>query len=81
MKALLIQQGFLNSLKGKEALQAKLSYEDKEDLLDQTWSTILLLLLDEVLWEFVVEASAAVLLLKLENLYMTKSLISPLYLK
>ncbi|KAF7841267.1 Retrovirus-related Pol polyprotein from transposon TNT 1-94 [Senna tora] len=81
MRALLVQQGLLKALEGKEALPTELSNQEKDDLLERALSTILLSLADDVLREVVDEKSAAGLWLKLETLYMTKSLTNRLYLK
>ena len=51
MRALLVQQGLWKALKGNNALPATLSDEEKEDLLEQAHSAILLSLGDEVLRE------------------------------
>ena len=50
-------------------------------MLERAYSTILLALLDEVLQEVAKEKSVAALWLKLESLYMKKSLTNRLYLK
>ncbi|KAF7833259.1 Retrovirus-related Pol polyprotein from transposon TNT 1-94 [Senna tora] len=79
--SLLVKQGLLKALKGKEALLTELSNQEKDDLLELALSTILLSLADDVLREVADEKSAAGLWLKLETLYMTKSLTNRLYLK
>ncbi|KAF7811757.1 Retrovirus-related Pol polyprotein from transposon TNT 1-94 [Senna tora] len=81
MRALLVQQGLLKALEGKEALSTELSNQEKDDLLERALSTILLSLADDVLREVADEKSAAGLWLKLGTLYMTKSLTNQLYLK
>ena len=81
MRALLVQQGLWKALKGKDALPAMLSDEEKEDLLVQAHSAIQLTLADEVLREIVDEDTAVGLWLKLESRYMTKSLTNRLYMK
>ncbi|KAF7834702.1 Retrovirus-related Pol polyprotein from transposon TNT 1-94 [Senna tora] len=81
MRALLVQQGLLKALEGKEALPTELSNQEKDDLLERALSTILLSLADDVLREVADEKSAAGLWLKLETLYMTKSFTNRLYLK
>ena len=81
MHALLVQQGLWKALKGKDALPATLSDEEKEDLLERAHSAILLSLGDEVLREIVNEETAAGLWLKLVSRYMTKSLTNRLYMK
>uniref|UniRef100_A0A2N9JAK8 Uncharacterized protein n=1 Tax=Fagus sylvatica TaxID=28930 RepID=A0A2N9JAK8_FAGSY len=72
MRVLLVQQGLLRALKGKDSLLAQLSEEEKEDLLERAHSAIQLSLADEVLSEVVEEKIAARLWLKLESRYMTK---------
>ena len=67
MRALLVQQGLWKALKGKDALPAMLSDEEKEDLLVQAHSAIQLSLADEVLREIVDEDTAARLWFKLES--------------
>ena len=69
------------ALKGKDALPAMLSDEEKEDLLVQAHSAIQLSLADEVLREIVDEDTAARLWFKLESWYMTNSLTNRLYMK
>ncbi|KAL4627753.1 hypothetical protein ACB092_05G188600 [Castanea dentata] len=67
MRVLLVQQGFWKALKGKDALPAMLSDEEKEDLLEPAHSAIRLSLANEVLREIVDEDTAARLWLKLES--------------
>lgn len=76
-----VQQGLLKALNGKQALPESMSDEDKDDLLERAHSAIQLSLSDEVLREVAEETSAASLWLRLESLYMTKSLTNRLYLK
>ena len=59
MHALLVQQGLWKALKGKDALPATLSDEEKEDLLEWAHSAIQLSLVDEVLREIVDEDTVA----------------------
>ena len=58
-----------------------MSEDEKEELKMKKYSVIQLCLVDEVLREVVNEDTAASLWLKLESLYMTKSLTNKLYLK
>jgi hypothetical protein len=81
MKALLVQQGLSKVLKGKDALPESLTEDEKEEILKRAHSAIQLCLRNEVLREVVKEDTAANLWLKLESLYMTKSLTNRLYLK
>ena len=59
MHALLVQQGLWKALKGKDALPATLSDEEKEDLLEWAHSAIQLSLVDEVPREIVDEDTVA----------------------
>jgi len=81
MKALLVQQGLSKALKGKDALPESLTEDEKENILEKVHSAIHLCLNNEVLHEVVEEDIVANLWLKLESLYMTKSLTNRLYLK
>ncbi|KAL6142154.1 hypothetical protein ACLB2K_060437 [Fragaria x ananassa] len=58
MQALLVQQGLLKALKGASALPTTLSDEEKEDMLEQAHSEILLCLSNEVLREVADETTA-----------------------
>ncbi|XP_073138900.1 uncharacterized protein [Henckelia pumila] len=55
--------------------------KNKDELLEKAHSAIILFLGDRPLWEVAREESAAAVWLKLENLYMTKSLANRLYMK
>jgi hypothetical protein len=81
MKALLVQQGLFKALKGKDALPESLTEDEKEEILEKAHSVIQLCLNNEVLREVVEEDTTTNLWLKLESLYMTKSLTNRLYLK
>lgn len=81
MHALLIQQGLLKALKGKEGLPQTMTDDEKEEILAKAHSAIQLSLSDEVLREVAYKTSPASLWLKLESLYMTKSLTNRLYMK
>ncbi|KAM0985898.1 hypothetical protein ACFX2C_013128 [Malus domestica] len=81
MHALLVQQGLLKTLKGVKALPDSWTDEEKEDVMEQALGAILLTLLNEVLREVGSIKSAPELWIKLESLYMTKSLAKRLYLK
>ena len=80
MCVLLVQQGLSKALKGRGALPTMMSDEENDELVDKTHSPILLCLGDEVLYEIVEDDTIAKLWLKLESLYMTKSLTNHLYL-
>ena len=81
MRALLVQQGLLKVLSGKDKLSESMSEDEKEGLEMKAYSAIQLCLPDEVLWEVADEDTATSLWLKLESLYMTKFLTNKLYLK
>ena len=49
MRAMLVQQGLLKALSGKEKLPSTLSDEQKDEMLEKAHSAILLALGDEVL--------------------------------
>ena len=72
MKALLVHQGLYEALLGER---------DKKEVLDKAHSAIILNLGDKVLRKVARETTAAGVWLKLEGLYMTKSLVNRLYLK
>ena len=78
--ALLVQQGLLKVLSGKDKLPEFMSDDVKEELEMKGHSAIQLCLDDEVLQE-VADEDIAAGLLKLESLYMTKFLTNKLYLK
>ncbi|KAJ9563977.1 LOW QUALITY PROTEIN: hypothetical protein OSB04_009137 [Centaurea solstitialis] len=79
MRALLKQQGIWTPLSGERPDEMTESEFAKQD--EKAHSTILLSLADEVIYEVADEESAASLWLKLESLYMTKSLTNKLLLK
>nr|CAN60557.1 hypothetical protein VITISV_035871 [Vitis vinifera] len=81
MKALLVQQGLQDALKGEKDIPKTLSEKEKNDILEKAQSAIILSLGDKALREVSKETSAAAIWLKLEKLYMTKSLANRLYLK
>nr|CAD1818064.1 unnamed protein product [Ananas comosus var. bracteatus] len=81
MRAVLTQQGLQKALLGKEKMPDSLTAEQKEEIDDKALTAIQLCLSDEVLREVLDEKTAAGLWLKLESLYMTKSLTNKLYLK
>ena len=79
MRPLLKQQGIRIPLTGVKLNSMDDSEFTKQD--EKVHSTILLSLSDEVLYEVANEEKAAGLWLKLESLYMTKSLTNKLLLK
>ena len=62
-------------------MPATLFEEEKQEIDEKALAAIQLCLLNEVLWKVIHEKSAAALWLKLESLYITKSLTSKLHLK
>ena len=81
VKALLAQHGLHKILQGKLAKPVGMSDEDCEELDLKTTSTIQLCLADDVIYNVIDEEMATGLWLRLETLYMTKSLSNQLYLK
>lgn len=79
MRAILIQQGLDQALKGEQAMER----DSKEMVqnLAKVQSAIILCLGDKPLREVSKEDSAAAMWTKLESLYMTKSLANRLYMK
>nr|GEU60888.1 zinc finger, CCHC-type [Tanacetum cinerariifolium] len=78
MRALLIQHGYEESL---EVLPADMEGQTKAELNKKAHSVVILCLGSKVLREVIEETTAARVWLKLETLYMTKSLANKLYLK
>ena len=74
MRALLVQQGLFKMLNGVKALPNFGTDVEKEDVMEQALGGILLTLSNEVLREVGSIKPAPELWLKLESLYMTKSL-------
>lgn len=81
MRAMLIQQGLGDALKGENALSSKLSDVQKLEILEKAHSAIILCLTVKVLREVSRETTAAGVWAKLEQLYMTKSFTNRLYMK
>lgn len=81
MKALLIQQGLAEALKGEKGLSDKLSESQRDELMEKAHSAIILCLFDKVLRDVSRETTTAGVWAKLEQLYMTKSLANRLYMK
>lgn len=79
MKAILTQQGLVDALKGDEAMMG--DSKEKTQNLEKAHSAIILCLGDKPLREVCREKSAASIWIKLESLYMTKSLANRLYMK
>ena len=81
MRAFLVQQGLEDALNGEKNLPTTLSEKEKKEILDKAHSALILSLGDRVLREVSKEKSAAAIWLKLEGLYMTKSLANRLHSK
>ena len=81
MHAVLVQQGLSHALKGEASLPATLTDAEKKELIEKAKSTIILCLGDKALREVAREPTAVALWLKLESLYMTKSVTNRLFLK
>ena len=81
MRASLVKQGLEEALEGENKLPADLTDKEKKEMMRKAYSDIILCLGDKVLREVTKEKTAAELWLKLESLYMTKTLASRLYLK
>jgi len=78
---LLIQQGLHKTLQGKSVKAAGASNKNWEEIDLKAASTIQLCLADEVMYNVMDEETATGLWLRLETLYMTKSLSNKLCLK
>jgi len=81
MEAILIQHGYAEALKGEERMSESLSSKEKSEMIDRARSEIMLRHGDKALREVARERTAASMWLKLESLYMTKSLANRLCLK
>ncbi|ONK81043.1 uncharacterized protein A4U43_C01F24620 [Asparagus officinalis] len=80
-KALLVQQGLFKVLSKKDKLSESIPDDEKEELKMKAHSVIQLYLADQVLREVANEDTTTGLWLKLESLYMIRSLTNKLYLK
>ncbi|CAL1408658.1 unnamed protein product [Linum trigynum] len=80
MQALLKQQGLWAPLSGKSKKES-IDEEEWITLEEKAHSTILLCLANDIITEVATEKTAAGLWLKLESLYMTKSLTNKLHMK
>ena len=81
MRAVLTQSGLKKALDGIENKPASMTNEQWEELDEKALSSIQLSLSKEVLCEVANETTTAELWLKLESLYMTKSLANKIRLK
>jgi len=73
MQVILIHQGLGDALKGESSLLATMSEKEKKDLTKKAKSTIIFCLRDKALREVTREPIVAIIWLKLESLYRTKS--------
>ena len=81
MRAILIQQKVVLALNGEKNLSSSMSEAEKEKMLETAYSIIILYLSDNVLRQVSKETTAEGIWMKLESLYMTKSLTNRIYLK
>lgn len=81
MKALLVQQGLADALKGEKGFLEKMTEQQKDEIMEKAHSAIILCLTDKVLREVAKENTAAGVWTRLEQLYMTKSFTNRLYMK
>ena len=81
VRAILVQQELDETLNGKEAKPAEVTDAAWTKMERKALSTLHLSLADEVLYNVASETTPAKLWKKLEDLYMTKSLMNRLYLK
>lgn len=81
MQAILVYHGLADALKGEAALPNTLPEKDKKDLIEKARSAIILCQGDKALREVAREPTTAALWLKLESVYMTKSVANQLFLK
>lgn len=80
MQALLIRKGFQDKLPGEKNLTF-LSKKEKVDILQKAHCMVILTLSDKLLREVAKEDTTVRVCLKLETLYMTKSLMNRLHKK
>nr|KYP48062.1 Retrovirus-related Pol polyprotein from transposon TNT 1-94 [Cajanus cajan] len=81
MEVILIQQGYAKAIKKEENMSTSISQKEKADMIKKARSAIILCLGDKALREVAKEKTTVAMWLKLESLYMTKSLAQKLYLK
>ena len=81
MHDLLVQQGVLKALMGKSKQPYNITNSEWAKMDERAISAIRLCLADDVLFNMVSETTAAGLWMKLEKLYMTKSLTNRILLK
>jgi hypothetical protein len=81
MHNLLVQQGVVKALLGKAKQPTTITDEDWDEIYARALSAIHLCLADDVLFNIVTEKTTTSLWMKLESLYMTKSLMNMIFLK
>ncbi|KAL1564721.1 Integrase catalytic domain-containing protein [Salvia divinorum] len=86
MKAMLVHQGLADAIRGDSKEKGVVDGDErsafkKVEIMERAHSAIILCLSDKVLREVSKETTAAGVWLKLESLYMTKSLANRLYMK
>ena len=81
MLAHLGNMGLVKALEGASTLPMTMDDEKKQEVLERAYNTLILSLSDKVSREIMKMKSATEVWLKLEYLYMTKSLSNRLYLK
>jgi hypothetical protein len=81
MHDMLVQQGMVKALLGKEKQPASITDEDLDEMDARALSAICLCLTDNVLFNIVTEKTTVGLWSKLGSLYMTKSLKNRIFLK
>jgi hypothetical protein len=81
MHDLLVQQGVVKALLGKTKQPVTITDNDWDEMDERALSSIHLCLADDVMFNIVSEKTVAGLWMKMESLYMTKSLMNKMFLK
>ena len=81
MKAVLVKEGLAAALDGADKLPTTLTAEEKKQLLEKAYSSLILGLGDKVLREVKKETTASGIWGKLETLYMSKAVPNRIHLK
>jgi len=81
MHSLLVQQGMVKALLGKEKQPTSIVDDDRDEMDARALSAIHLCLVDDVLFNIVTEETTVGLWSNLESLYMMKSLKNKIFLK
>lgn len=81
MQVILVQQGLLEMLKGLRKMDVSLSEKGKMTMIEKSHIVIVLILSNKVLRQVLKEKATTDAWGKLEDLYMTKSLVNRLFLK